>query len=172
MEFNLFNGDSTRSIGTSGDWPDWPVSDRFDRLQWIPWAWEWQRGLHWESWVGLHGGREKLGLCLVCLRACRDRKQSEKAKGRAGPAEPFSRGFQTYWEACQKCGAGLPATSWRVSAQATLAKSCGLAQSLSIAFGHRFTTPSCVRSTPFTTGPGGPLPGKLRKVYEGRYELR
>ena len=99
-----FNGDSTRSIGTSGDWPDWPVSDRFDRLQWIPWAWEWQRGLHWESWVGLHGGREKLGMCLVCLRACRDRKQSEKAKGRAGPAEPFSRGFQTYWEACQKCG--------------------------------------------------------------------
>ena len=51
----LSNGDSTRSIGTSGDWPDWPVSDRFDRLQWIPWAWEWQRGHHWESWVGLHG---------------------------------------------------------------------------------------------------------------------
>ncbi len=31
--------------------------------------------------------------------------QAEKAKGQGGPPWPFSRGCQTYWEACQKCGA-------------------------------------------------------------------
>ena len=31
-------------------------------------------------------------------------------------------------------------------------------RNLSIVFGYRFTTPSCVLRTPFTTGPGGPLP--------------
>ena len=35
--------------------------------------------------------------------------QAEKAKGQGGPPWPFSRGCQTYWEACQKCsGLGLP----------------------------------------------------------------
>ena len=33
--------------------------------------------------------------------------QAEKAKGQGGPPWPFSRGCQTYWEACQKCGADL-----------------------------------------------------------------
>ena len=31
--------------------------------------------------------------------------QAEKAKGQGRLPWPFSRGCQTYWEACQKCGA-------------------------------------------------------------------
>ena len=34
--------------------------------------------------------------------------QAEKAKGQGGPPWPFSRGCQTYWEACQKCSARPP----------------------------------------------------------------
>ena len=35
----------------------------------------------------------------------RDRCKLKKRKARGGAPWPFSRGCQTYWEACQKCGA-------------------------------------------------------------------
>ena len=40
--------------------------------------------------------------------------QAEKAKGRGTVPEPFSRGFQSYWEACQKCGASQKCGGWQI----------------------------------------------------------
>ena len=57
-------------------------------------------------------GGENLGMC-VCKRTvvrflfflAPRSLQAEKAKGQGRLPWPFSRGCQTYWEACQKCGA-------------------------------------------------------------------
>ena len=55
---------------------------------------------------------------------------------------------------------GRAAAAWPFEAgeRASHFRRAAALRNLSFAFGPRFTTPSAVRSTPFTTGPGGPLP--------------
>ena len=52
------------------------------------------------------GGNLGMGVCkhTVPFFFAPRSLQAEKAKGQGGPPWPFSRGCQTYWEACQKCG--------------------------------------------------------------------
>ena len=55
---------------------------------------------------------------------------------------------------------GRAAAAWHFEAgeRASRFGRAGALRGLGFAFGLTFTTPPGVRSTPFTTGPGGPLP--------------
>ena len=63
------------------------------------------------------GGNLGMGVCkhTVPFFFAPRSLQAEKAKGQGGPPWPFSRGCQTYWEACQKCGGESSCWLWVVT---------------------------------------------------------